>query len=303
MNAAEPMQGVFGLLPTTYTEELEIDTDDLRAGAEFCCRTGQHGIVWPVMVGEFYFLGESERVRSLEAVLDQVNGRVPVVFGCSGVSVSQSVYFARSAQRAGATSIVAMAPQRTNQQVAQDMYRRLGDAFAGPIMIQNATGYAPLTGEQIAQLAEEVPHIDYVKEERQPGPPHIAEVVQTAGDRIKTVFGGAGGKVFPAELRRGAMGTMPACQMADLLVKVFDLWQQGDEEGARAVHTRILPLINLENHYFFRYILRRRGVIKSMIERAPGAGGMPFDAEECHEITILWRAVEDLIDSYSLGPQ
>ena len=80
------LKGVFGLLPTPYTEDYEILTADLRRAADFCCRSGQHGIVWPVMVGEFYFLGEEERIRNLDAVLEEVNGRLPLVFGCSGVS-------------------------------------------------------------------------------------------------------------------------------------------------------------------------------------------------------------------------
>jgi dihydrodipicolinate synthase/N-acetylneuraminate lyase len=51
------LKGVFGLLPTPYNQDYTIHTPDLRAAAEFCCSSGQHGIVWPVMVGEFYFLG------------------------------------------------------------------------------------------------------------------------------------------------------------------------------------------------------------------------------------------------------
>ena len=86
----EEMKGVFGLLPTPYQEDYEIHIPDLKAVAEFCCSSGQHGIVWPVMVGEFYFLGEEERIRGLDAVLETVNGRLPVVFGCSGVSLPQA---------------------------------------------------------------------------------------------------------------------------------------------------------------------------------------------------------------------
>ena len=67
------MKGLFGLLPTPYTDDLEIHTEDLKRVANFCCESGQHGIVWPVMVGEFYFLGESERIPSLDDVLDEVN--------------------------------------------------------------------------------------------------------------------------------------------------------------------------------------------------------------------------------------
>jgi 4-hydroxy-tetrahydrodipicolinate synthase len=295
------MKGLFGLLPTPYTDDLEIHTADLRSAANFCCESGQHGIVWPVMVGEFYFLGEEERVQNLDAVLEEVDSRLPVVFGCSGVSVPQTLFFAKAAQRAGADAVIAMAPARTNPSVTVDMFRRLGEVFDRAIMIQNAGGYAPLTGEQIARLAEEIPQIEYVKEERQPGPKHIAEVKQLAGDKIKTIFGGAAGKVLPSEFTRGANGCMPACELGDLLAKVVERWWAGDEPGARDLHTRLLPLINLENHYFVRYILKQRGVLTSMVERAPSADLL--DEHDKHEISILLKAVENDITVFPFGQE
>ncbi len=296
------MKGLFGLLPTPYDDNLEVHTADLKSVADFCCRSGQHGIVWPVMVGEFYFLGEDERVRHLDAVLASVNGRIPVVFGCSGVSVPQVLLFARAARQAGADAIIAMAPARTNQTVALDMFHRLADAFDGPIMIQNADGYAPLRGEQIAQLATEVPAIEYVKEERSPGPKHVAEVRHAAGDRIKTIFGGAGGKHIPDELHRGGNGNMPACEFGDLLAQVYELWWQGNEAAARDLHRRLLPLINLETHPFMRYILKRRGVFTSLIERAP-AGALALDADDRREITRLLAAVAPDVRSFAPGAE
>ena len=35
------LKGVFGLLPTPYNEDYTIRTTDLRAAADFCCRSGQ----------------------------------------------------------------------------------------------------------------------------------------------------------------------------------------------------------------------------------------------------------------------
>ncbi len=296
------LKGCFGLLPTPYKEDYEIHIPDLKAAANFCCTSGQHGIVWPVMVGEFYFLGEEERLRGLDAVLEEVNGRLPVVFGCSGVSLPQVLFFARAAQKAGADAIIAMAPARTNQTIAMEMFRRLADAYDGPIILQNAAMYAPLTGEQIAELVDDVPQIEYIKEERPPGPKHIAEVHALVGDKVKTIFGGAGGRFLPDELRRGANGCMPACELADLLAKVMELWWAGDEAGARALHTRLLPLINLENHPFMRYMLKRRGVFSSTVERAPVAAQV-LDADDKHEITTLLRSLEDEIEHYPFGPE
>lgn len=296
------MKGVFGLLPTPYQEDYEIHIPDLRAVADFCCRSGQHGIVWPVMVGEFYFLGEEERLRGLDAVLEEVNGRLPVMFGCSGVSLPQVLSFARGAQKAGADAVIAMAPARTDQKIAIEMFHRLADAFDGPLVLQNAAAYAPLNGEQIARLIEDVPSIEYIKEERPPGPKHISEVYQLVGDKVKTIFGGAAGRFLPDELRRGANGCMPACEIADLLAKVMERWWAGDEAGARDLHRRLLPLINLETHPFMRYILKRRGVFTSTVERAP-AGVLALDDEDKREISTLIEAFQDDVESYPFGPE
>ncbi len=302
MTRFDDMKGVFGLLPTPYREDLEIHIDDLKKVANFCCESGQHGIVWPVMVGEFWFLGEEERIRGLDAVLEEVNGRLPVVFGCSGISVPQVLLYARAAQKAGADSIIAMTPARTDAATAMDLYRRLAGVFDGPIMVQNADMYAPLRGEQVAQLVDEIPQVEYVKEERQPGPKHIAEVADMVGDRVKCIFGGAAGKFLPDEMRRGANGNMPACELADVLAKITELWWGGQEEEARAMHRRLLPLLILENHPFMRYILKRRGVFSTLVERAP-AGKLALDEGDKREIETLLETVAGAIESFPILPE
>jgi len=142
----------------------------------------------------------------------------------------------------------------------------------------------------------------YSKEERPPGPRHIAEVYQLVGHRVKTIFGGAAGKFMPDELRRGANGCMPACEIADLLAKVIERWWAGDEVGARDLHRRLLPLIIRETHPFMRYILKRRGVFTSTVERAP-AGLDALDADDKREITTLIEAIAADVESYPFGAE
>ena len=254
------------------------------------------------MVGEFFLLGEEERIRNLDAVLETVNGRLPVVFGCSGLSVPQVLLYARAAQKAGADAIIAMPPARTNAEIAMTMFKRLAEVYEGPIIVQNAGTYAPLSGEQIAALVDQVPSIEYIKEERPPGPRHIAEVQRMVGDKVKTIFGGFGGRFMPAELTRGANGCMPACEMGDLLAKVIERWWAGDTTGARELHTRLLPLINLETYPFMRYMLKRRGVFNTLVERAlPGAEAL--DDDDKREITTLLKAVAGDVSSFPFGAE
>lgn len=269
MNRFDRLDGVFGLLPTPYDSDYEIHTTDLRSAADFCRRTGQHGIVWPVMVGEFYYIGEQERVQNLDAILETVNGRIPVIFGCSGISVPQVVLYARAAQRAGADAVIAMPPAGTTTAIAMEMYHRIAEVYEGPIILQNAGDFAPLTTDEVARVVDEVPQVEYVKEERPPGPRHISEVAERLDGKVQAIFGGLGGRMLPEELARGATGCMPACQLADVLVKVIELWWDGQEQRARELHQRLLPLIVRENQALMRYILWRRGVFSSTVERAP----------------------------------
>ena len=44
MTRFDDMKGVFGLLPTQYKNDLEIDLGEMKRLANFCCDSGQHGI-------------------------------------------------------------------------------------------------------------------------------------------------------------------------------------------------------------------------------------------------------------------
>ena len=177
MASFENMRGLFGLLPTPYREDLAIHTQDLRAAANFCCESGQHGIVWPVMVGDFFFLGETERIRNLDAVMEEVDGRLPVMFGCSGVSVSQVLVFAKAAKEAGADAAITMPPVGSTAEIGMDMHRRIADVFDGPLVVQNAGGqYTPLTGDQIEHLVHEF---------RRGWPPDEVSLRHLSGSRLE----------------------------------------------------------------------------------------------------------------------
>jgi hypothetical protein len=50
--------------------------------------------------------------------------------GCSGISVLQVVLYAKAAQKAGADCIISMAPARTDQAIAIDMYKRISLVYS-----------------------------------------------------------------------------------------------------------------------------------------------------------------------------
>jgi hypothetical protein len=95
---------------------------------------------------------------------------------------------------------------------------------------------------------------------------------------------------------------MPACELADLLAKVMVHWWAGEEVKARELHRRLLPLIIRETHPFMRYILKRRGVVTSTVERTP-VGPDALDDDDRREISILIKEIENDVESYPFGPE
>lgn len=88
---------------------------------------------------------------------------------------------------------------------------------------------------------------------------------------------------------------MPACEFTDVLVAIYERYRSGDEEGARALHRRFLPAVNLERQYqtaLVKEVLVRRGVIRSAATRIPAA---PIDAEDRHELDRVLSEIDDLL--------
>jgi 4-hydroxy-tetrahydrodipicolinate synthase len=158
-----------------------------------------------------------------------------------------------------------------------------------PIFIQD-TASAPVSSALARQIAEACEWVRYIKVESPPLVAKVADMAARAGDLL-AIFGGAGGNYFIEELGRGAVGTMPFCSQPEAFVAIWNLFQSGDERGAREVFNRtILPINRMHEHgmglyyHIHKEILRRRGVIRSSKVRSPAP---PVDELVDHELQRL----------------
>lgn len=71
---------------------------------------------------------------------------------------------------------------------------------------------------------------------------------------------------------------------------IVDIWNKlegGDEEGARQLFNRLLPLMNYERLYgvaVYKLILHRRGLIETPLRRAPGGDLDNYDMAELEKV-------------------
>jgi 4-hydroxy-tetrahydrodipicolinate synthase len=284
-------RGIFTIPPTPFDEQGEIDVDSLRSAVEFSVEVGSHGIVHPVMASSFFTLSDAERLEMIPSVVRQVDGRCPVVIGVSGVCTQSSVAFARAAREAGADAVIAMPPyiQRYSDDDILRHFEAISDVAGLPIFVQNADNWHPVNLELLLRLAREVEHVHYVKEEVRPAHHSIGAIIEADEPNIWGVFGGDGCANLFVELRRGAVGNMPAADFADICVQMFNLYDSGKTDEAEAMHRRLMPLIQRSGPW--NEVLAKRGIIRCAKTRALETF-KPVDDQDRRERDAFWPELE-----------
>lgn len=294
-------RGVYAIPPTPFDEAGALDEASLRRCVEFCVMAGAGGIVTPVNASESIALTDAERLTVAEIAVGQAAGRIPVVIGVSGASTAAAVLYASHAARIGADSVMAMPPYVKHPPAGEifDFYAAVAAAAAGlPVWIQDYVGPigTPMAPALLARLLREIPGVSYLKEETELAPQVMTRVRELASDDLHGMMGGMAGRFMLEEYRRGACGTMPACEVADAHVLVWQALERGEEAEARRLHTCLLPLLNFEAMYSFtvyKEVLLRRGVIACARTRVPGAARL--DAESRRELDAILHTLEPLL--------
>jgi dihydrodipicolinate synthase/N-acetylneuraminate lyase len=297
----QPFRGVFTIPVTPFDPRGEVDEVSLRRQVDWCVRAGAHGIVAPVNASEGPTLTDEERRLVTRIVVETTAGRVPTVIGVTGVSPQASVLYARWAKDVGADSVIAMPPygvRLTEPDAIVAFYRAVTEAAGDlPVWVQNWSGPVgtPMSVDLVARLLTELPTVSYLKEETLNASQTMSALIEKAGDACRGVMGGIGGRYLLDEFRRGACGTMPACQATDVHAAIWNALDAGDEPAARRIFNRLLPLLNLEARYalaLYKEVLVRRGVIAHPTVR--GRVGPALDAFDHRELDVVLAEIEDL---------
>jgi len=302
---AGKMKGIFAIPQTPFVKGkgsfLEVDEESLRREVNFCIEAGAHGIVMPVMASEFTELCEDERKMIAEIVVEETARRIPAVIGVAGVCTRMAVKLAMHAQDVGADAVIAMPPyvSKLSQDGIYEYYAAISDAIKIPIIVQNVGPPlgSSLSPEFVARLIREIRNVKYVKEEVPPEGHSITAVLKACGSDVKGVFGGTGGLYLIEELKRGAAGNMPACAFTDILVEIYNRFEQGDEQGARQLHKEFVPLINLTvgSGSIVKDVLVRRGILRTNYSRSPRT---PLDEYDVAELELNLKAMAPYLRKY-----
>jgi 2-keto-3-deoxy-L-arabinonate dehydratase len=245
----------------------------------FALERGAHGLVVFGLAGEVLKLSADERRRLIDAILGEVDGRVPVLIGVTSESLPATIELARYAERAGASAVVATGPLSgaLHGDAIVDYLVAVAAETSLPVMVQDAPAYlgVSLGPDTVRRAGERAPNIRLVKIEA--GPSELAEWVTTLGAEF-SVWGGDGGAYLLDCIRAGAAGIVPGVDLVDLLVEIYEAEAAGERDRSDELFRRVLPILVFEmqqsiDHYnqCAKLVLARRGVLEHTALRQPAA--------------------------------
>lgn len=160
MTFIDNLSGVIPPLATPLTDDYKLDEVNLRKLTRFMVDGGASALFVMGSTGEFPSFTRDERKAILNIVVDEVNGRIPILAGISDSATRLAVMNAKDAEDVGCHAVVLTMPyyfRASGDQEALDHYRHVAENTDLPLIIYNIPQVvkSPLSVDVIAQLAEE----------------------------------------------------------------------------------------------------------------------------------------------------
>jgi len=262
-------RGTATALVTPFKKDGSVDETTMREFVDFQLDGGVEAVVPVGSTGEGATLSESEQAAVIAMVVEQVNGKVPVIAGASSNSTHKALQLSEAAKEAGASAILSVAPyyNKPTQEGIYQHFSAIADAIEMPIVVYNVPGRTAsnISAETVLRLAEEIPYIVGVKE-ASANFPQIMEILRNRPSGFG-VWSGDDNLTFPL-ISLGADGVISVVsnEIPRMFSDMIRLALKGKLEKALKLHFRLLPLMDLNfvesNPIPVKAVLARMGMIE-----------------------------------------
>ena len=294
-------KGVIAIATTPFDENNYIDYDSVESLADYYLESGVSGVTILGVMGEAHKLNIEEQKTLIKKYNDKLKDKVPVIVGVSNPGIDNLELLSKFSMDAGASGVMISGNNglKNDDQIKiyfNQVLERIRDI---PVCLQD---YPPTTNVYFSEsvinnLIKDHPSIQMFKHEDCPGHNKLSRIIKYREEKLNrnySIFVGNGGLYVPQELRRGADGIMTGFAFIEMLVNVFDLFNNNSKENSEDLFDLYLPLIRHEQQFGIglalrKFILQKRGVIKFSKVRAPGPA---LTYEDIQEMNNLLKRLE-----------
>ena len=242
--------GVFPAITTQMRKDGSIDLDATASHAEVLIKSGVSGIILLGSLGENQPMTAAEKRVIMEAMIQVVNGRIPVLSGVAETSTGEAVRYVRDVEKLGADGVMVMPAMlyKGSSDEAMAHLRTVARSTGLPIMIyNNPISYAnDITPELFARLADQKNFV--ALKESSGDVRRITDLHNTIGGRY-ALFTGVDNLVLESSIL-GIDGWVAGTGIAFPAENqyLWDLTRAGQWEEARQFYRWFTPLLHLDVH-------------------------------------------------------
>jgi len=250
MLTADKLKGIIPAMVTPFTKDDKVDIEGLRTLTNFVIENGVHAIMTTGGNGEFPHLLPDERKQVLEVVVDEANGRVPIIACTTACSTKETILNTNHAEDAGADAAIIVQPyyyKLPSQQLFL-YYQKIAEETDFPIVVYNNPEY---TGNNIdPKLMVQISTIEGIIGLKQSNYDisQTLEIIRQVGNKI-SVLTGIDSQLFPV-LCIGGHGVFSTagCVIPRQMVELYEAFEKGSIKKAYEMHMKLQVL-----NKFFEY--------------------------------------------------
>jgi 4-hydroxy-tetrahydrodipicolinate synthase len=197
--------------------------------------------------GEAPTLNHREKLRVTELVVEEANGRVPVLAGAGGYDTHDAIALARDLEKVGVDGLLSVTPyyNKPTQEGLYQHFKAIAEGTRLPIMLYNVPGRTGVNMEvrTVVRLSE-IPNIVAVKE-ASANVVQMTEIIASTRDDFLLLSGDD--PLTVAVMAIGGVGVVSVAsnEAPAEMVQIVELCEKGDYAAARKLHHWLLPLIQV----------------------------------------------------------
>jgi 4-hydroxy-tetrahydrodipicolinate synthase len=237
-------QGVFTAIITPFTKEGKIDLNTLKQLVVGQINAGVAGLVPIGTTGESPTLNTDEVKVILEMIVQQVDGKVPIIAGTGSNNTANAIKMTQLAKEIGVDACLQVVPyyNKPTQAGLMEHFLSIANAVDLPIILYNVPGRSgqALTTETILKLAQ---HSGIVAVKEASGSINIAMDLIARKPTDFDVLSGDDGLTF-SMMALGGSGIISVISnlFPDKMVQLASACLESDWDKARKLHFDLLPL-------------------------------------------------------------
>lgn len=259
-------------LITPFSADGSIDFEALHRLVEYQLENGADFLCILATTGETPCLSLSERKQVKEAIVEQVNGRVPILLGCGGNNTMAVVEELRTGDFKGIDGILSVCPfyNKPSQEGLYQHFKAIADATKLPVVLYNVPGRTGVNmkAETTVRLANDCKNIVAIKEAS--GSLEQVDEIIKHKPRNFEIISGDDALTFPM-IACGATGVISV--IGNALPKEFSrmirLEFRGEYAAAQKIHHKFTDLYGLlfvdGNPAGVKALLSEMGFIKNYL--------------------------------------